>query len=448
LKSEDVLVLQRLGFPDVGSHRRFVSALAIDAVGSGIWMPLSLLYFLHQTSLGLVRLGLAMTVANALVIPVVPVIGSLVDRIGPRRVMQVGNAGAAVAFLLYPFAHAWWSVTLLVFCATATRSAFWGALGPMVTGLTRPGEREIWFGFLQAMRNGGYGVGGVLAAVALTEGTDAAFQGVVLANAASYVVAFVLMLGVAGGDRAARDPDSSTDSSTDGSTDGSTGGRRAGWWVAFADRGYRMLIAVIFCYALTETTLNVTMPVYFVDTLGLPGWVPGTVFVINTVMIGVGQGLVVRSMTGAVRRRVLLTAITFSAVSFVLMYAAHALAVVTGVVVVLVAAVVYTLGEMTAGPVVSALSAETPPPDQRGRYMAATQLAWSSSSAVAPLVWTTLLHHGPLAAWAGPVLLCVVWAGLVLLLARRMPQVSRPVTNVAEGEPGAVESTTEASSST
>jgi MFS family permease len=427
LKSEDDRVLQRLGFPDVGPHRRFVSALAIDAVGSGVWMPLSMLYFLHQTSLSLVQLGLAMTIANTLVIPAVPVLGSLVDRIGPKRVMQVGNAGAAAAFALYPFAHSLWAVTLLVFAATATRSAFWGALGPMVTTITRPGEREIWFGFLQAMRNAGYGIGGVLAAVALTVGTGAAFQAVVLANAASYVVAFGLMLGVAGGDRPEeRRADDEPP---------------AAWWRPFVDRGYRVLMLVIFCYALAETTLNVTMPVYFVDTLGLPGWVPGTVFVINTVMIGVGQGLVVRAMTGAVRRRVLLTAITFSAVSFVMLYAADALSVGTGVAVVLVAAVVYTLGEMTAGPVVAALSAETPPPDQRGRYMAATQLAWSSSSAVAPLLWSALLDRGALAAWVGPVLLCVVWAALVEVLAVRMPQVARPVTNVAEGEPGAVDPT-------
>ena len=29
-------MLQRLGFPAVGPHRRFVSALAIDALGSGV----------------------------------------------------------------------------------------------------------------------------------------------------------------------------------------------------------------------------------------------------------------------------------------------------------------------------------------------------------------------------------------------------------------------------
>src|SRR3954471_2023330 len=312
-KLEDDEVLKRLGFPDVGPHRRFVSALAIDALGSGIWMPLSMLYFLHQTSLSLVELGLAMTIANTIVIPVVPVIGSLVDRVGPRVVMQIGNAGAAAAFVLYPFAHSLVAVTVLVFFATGTRQAFWGALGPMVTQITRPGERELWFGFLQAMRNAGYGVGGVLAAVALTVGSGAAFQTVVLANAASYVLAFGLMLGVTGGGR-------TTEERTEGEA-------RAAWWRPFVDRGYRMLMLVIFCYALTETTLNVTMPVYFVDTLGLPGWVPGTVFVINTVMIGVGQGLVVRAMTDVVRRRVLLTAITFSAISFVMLYAAHALSV-------------------------------------------------------------------------------------------------------------------------
>jgi MFS family permease len=189
---------------------------------------------------------------------------------------------------------------------------------------------------------------------------------------------------------------------------------------------------VTFCYALVGTTLSVTMPVYFVDTLGLPGWLPGTVYVINTMMIGIGQGLVVRAMTGITRRRVQHVAVAFSAVSFVMLYAADRLTVVAAVVVVLVAAAVYTLGEMTAGPVVSALAAETPPPDQRGRYMAATQLAWGASGAVAPLLFTALLERGALAAWAGPLAICVLWAVLVEVLTHRMPQASQPVTNVAQ----------------
>jgi MFS family permease len=426
---EDERVLQRLGFPDVGPHRRFVSALAIDALGSGIWMPLSMLYFLHQTSLTLVQLGLAMTIANTVAMLVVPYLGSLVDRLGPKVVMQAGNAGAAAAFVLYPFAHSLVAVSVLVFCATATRQAFWGALGPMVTQITRPGEREMWFGFLSAMRNAGYGVGGVLAAVALTIGSDTAFQSVVVANAASYVVAFALMIAVVGGGR----PES-PDADAGAGADKVPGGA----WVAFTDRGYRTLIAVIFCYALATMTLNVTMPVYFVDSLGLPGWVPGTVFVINTLMIGIGQGLVVRAMTGSTRRKVLQAAVAFTVASYVLFYLAHGLSVAGGIVVVLVAAIVYTVAEMTAGPVVAALSAEAPPPDQRGRYMAATQLAWSAAAAVSPLLYAALLDRGALAAWGGPVVICLAWALLVEGLTRRMPRVGHPVTNRAEPvtEPG------------
>ena len=74
---------------------------------------------------------------------------------------------------------------------------------------------------------------------------------------------------------------------------------------------------------------------------------------------------------------------------------------------------------MTAGPIVSALSAEMPPPDQRGRYMAATQLAWSTSAAISPLLYSALLDRGALAAWAGPFAVCVVWLALVQVLARR-----------------------------
>jgi MFS family permease len=416
LKLQDVGVLQRLGFPEVGPHRRFVAALALDAIGSGIWMPLSMLYFLHQTSLGLVRLGLAMTIANTLVIPLVAYLGALVDRVGPKRVIQLGNAGAAMAFVLYPFAHSLAAVTVLVFAASLTRTAFWSALGPMVTQITEPGERELWFGFVQAMRNAGFGIGGVLAAVALTIGTDAAYQSVVLGNAVSYVAAFALMVGVAGGGRAA-----------------AARADRSSPWVAFGDRAYRVLVAVILCYALTGTTLSIAMPVYFVDGLGLPGWMPGTVYVINTVMIGVGQGLVVRRMTGVVRRRVLQAAVAFTAVSYLLLWSADLVTVEAGVVVVLVGAVVYTLGELTAGPVVAALSAEAAPSAQRGRFMAATQLAWSVASAIGPLLWSFLLARGAWAAWGASLVLCVVWSGLVHVLGARMPLAGRAVTNLAEG---------------
>ena len=44
-------MLTRLGFPRVGEHRRFVTAIVADTVGSGLFMPMTLLYFLAMTDL-------------------------------------------------------------------------------------------------------------------------------------------------------------------------------------------------------------------------------------------------------------------------------------------------------------------------------------------------------------------------------------------------------------
>lgn len=201
--------------------------------------------------------------------------------------------------------------------------------------------------------------------------------------------------------------------------------------MVLADRPYRWLIVSTFCYALGDQVLVVAMPVYFADLLDLPGWVPGAVFVINTVMVGFGQGLVVRAMTGVVRVRVLATAICFTSTSFVMLWLADALSVSVGLVVVLAGAVVYTLGELVAGPVVGALTAETPPAALRGRYLSANQLAWNASGALAPLVYTALLAHGSAPMWGGALALCAVWALVLLALRRRVPMVTRPVTNAA-----------------
>ena len=194
-------MLQRLGFPDVGRHRRFVSALGIDALGGGIWMPLSMLYFLRQTDLTLVELGLVMTVANLVVTPLVPYVGRLVDRVGPKSVMQSGNLIQAASFAAYPFVDSMLTVGIALGVSTVGRTMFWGSNGPLITQITQPGEREQWFGFVQAMRNAGMGVGGLLAGLALSIGTDAAYEAVVLANSASFVVAFLFMTGVTAGGR-------------------------------------------------------------------------------------------------------------------------------------------------------------------------------------------------------------------------------------------------------
>ena len=97
----------------------------------------------------------------------------------------------------------------------------------------------------------------------------------------------------------------------------------------------------------------------------------GALFTINTVMVGFGQGLLVRSLTGRVRNRVLLVANVAFGVSYVVLLGATRPRLVVATVLVLGGSAVYTLGELLGGPVLAALAAEAAPDHLRGRYLVA-----------------------------------------------------------------------------
>ncbi len=414
-------MLRRLGFPDVGTHRRFVTAIGIDAIGSGVWMPVSMIFFLATTDLSLVQVGLALSLSALLSLPAAILVGQQVDRLGSKTVLQAGNALQAASFLLYPFVDQVWSVALVVSASVIGRTAFWGSYAPLVTLISPPGERETWFGFLGALRNAGFAIGGVVAGVALTVDATQLYYAVALLNAASYVLSLVLMAGVNVHEEPiptarALDPGAVVD----------------GWGTVLRDRGYRWFIASNFCYAMTSSALNVAIPVYVVEMLGLPGWVSASVFVINTLLIGVGQGLVVQRMTGAVRARIVALGAVLTAASFLMLLGAEPLGVAAAIVVILVAAVVYTFGEMVGGPVLATLAAESPPPALRGRYVATWQLSWNAATGVAPLLYAWLLSRGSAPAMLGLTVIALAGALVTAPMRRRLAHADRRVTNRAD----------------
>jgi MFS family permease len=204
------------------------------------------------------------------------------------------------------------------------------------------------------------------------------------------------------------------------------------WGTVLADRQYRLLVATQLGYSLAMMVLNFAIPVYAVTVLGLPGWITGAVFVINTVMIGFGQGLVVLAMTGRVRWRILVLCQLVFAASWLLFLIAGEVSAVAAVALVLVGSVVYTGGELLGGPVLGALSAEAAPAYLRGRYLSLIQLAWNLAGTVSPVAMAWLLDRGTTPLWW--VMFAVSGMSVVtaLVLGRRMPKAALRVTNRAE----------------
>jgi MFS family permease len=410
-------MLHRLGFPSVGEHRRFVTAIAVDAVGSGVFMPVSMLYFLVATPLSLVQIGAAISIASAVSIPAGPVVGGIVDRVGAQRVLQVANVMQGLGFAAYLFVDSFTGVLLATVLVSIGRTSFWGSFGATVAAISRPGERELWFGFLGALRNVGFALGGLVSGLAITIGTETAYAAIVVANALSYGLAYVLLRAVPNTvvPHAPGDEDS-----------------REGWGVVLRDHRYSLLVLTQTSFSMSMMALNFAMPIYATQTLGLPGWVAGALFTINTVMVGFGQGLLVRSLTGAVRNRVLLVANLAFGVSYVVLLGATEASLVLATVLVLGGSAVYTLGEMLGGPVLAALAAEAAPDHLRGRYLAWNQVAWTVTGAAAPVTFAALLSQGAAVTWVSLMALSVVGGLLTVWLGRVLPQARQRITNRAE----------------
>ncbi|MFC6286572.1 MFS transporter [Nocardioides sp. GCM10027113] len=409
-------MLSRLGFPSLGHHRRFVTAIAVDAVGSGVFMPVTMLYFLAVTPLTLVEVGAAVSIASLVALPAGPLLGALVDRVSAKRVLLTGNALQGLGFAAYLVSESFGAVLLWTIVVTVGRTAFWGSYGNIVTVISLPGERERWFGFLGALRNVGFAVGGLAAGVAVSVGTDLAFHTVVALNAASYAVAWWLLLAV---------PDprpAATHEALPGT-----------WLDVLADRPYRLLVVAQVGYSLPMMILNFALPVYAVTVLGLPGWITGVVFTVNCLMVGVGQGLVVNAMTGRVRFRILLLTQAFFAASYVVWLGASVVPVAAAVVVMVLGGMVYTMAELMGGPVLAALGAEAAADHLRGRYLSLLQVAWNLSSTVAPVTFAWLLDRGPSPLWLVMLGFSAVSALVVHRLGRVLPHAGERVTNrVAE----------------
>ncbi|WP_281280911.1 MFS transporter [Nocardioides guangzhouensis] len=289
--------------------------------------------------------GAAISIASAASIPAGSVVGGIVDRVGAQRVLQVANLAQGVGFAAYLVVDSFTGVLLSTVLVSVGRTAFWGSFGATVAVISRPGERGLWFGFLGALRNVGFALGGLVSGLAISIGTETAYAAIVVANAVSYALAYLLLRAV---------PNTVVHSTYD------AGERREGWGVVLRDRRYGLLVLTQAAFSMSMMALNFAMPIYATETLGLPGWVAGALFTINTVMVGCGQGLLVRSLTGRVRNRVLLVANLAFAASYVVLLGATRASVVAATLLVLGGVAIYSPGEMLGGPVLADTGASSP----------------------------------------------------------------------------------------
>ncbi|SEM59727.1 MFS transporter [Streptacidiphilus jiangxiensis] len=396
----------RFGLPDLRGNGRFVAANAIDSLGNGLMMSFPVVFFARTTSLSLVQIGTALTLGQLLAIPAPAVVGALVDRLGARRVVVAGNLVSAAGFALYLGAHATWAIIAAVLVVQCGGSAYWTSSRSLVVLAAREGDRAAWFAFTRALRNIGAGAGAAGGALALGIGSTAGLRGVVVADAASFVLAAWLLATwcprSAHPDVPRTTTHSDPHSAPHPAPHPASAERRApgsGYLTVLRDRTYLRLVAANVSFVFAALMPSLLLAVYVTRTLRTGAWLVGVLIVVNTALVATvqtpaGRLTARRSRTRTVRLAAMLNAVAFAA--FATLQWAPAWLLPLGAV---GAMLLFTAAEVIGSTPMSELSVDLSRVDLQGRYQAAFQLSWTLGGAVAPLVFTILLSAGPTWPW-------------------------------------------------
>ncbi|MDA8434967.1 MAG: MFS transporter [Actinomycetales bacterium] len=387
------------------SLTRMLAGLGASSLGGGLTMALFVVYLHSVREFSLQTAGLVLTYQALLGLVLAPLVGVLVDRIGPQPVLLVAclvEAAATFAFgLVTTVPQAIGVATVMAVGNAGT----WPPQAALLSRLSRPETRQRVFGLQFMLLNLGLGLGGLVGASILDVTHPATFTAMYTINALSYVAYFVAVATL----RGVSGPEAHPPDEGDG-----PGGYRE---VMGDARLRRYVLGALVMLTCGYGSMDSGLPAFMTTVAHLPVNAIGVVFFLNTLIIVVAQVWVLKRIEGRSRTRLLsVAALVWGSFWLVVALSAGFTPVVAGIMIALGFGV-FALGEMIFSPVGPSLINSFAPPHLRGRYNAVGGLTWGVSSAIGPAVAGVVIGGGWGVAWAlGLALGCVVAAVILYSL--------------------------------
>ncbi len=336
--------------------------------GAGLFLPLSLLFFVAYKEVPAAVAGSAVTFGSLASFLFIPACGRMVQWLGPKACMIASNALSAAGYGVFFLGDGFAPIsTAAVLVMVADR--LYGAAWPTtIARIARPGEMTQWFSFVNFLRTTCLGLGSVVSTGLLAfVGTQGLAVALVL-NVVSSLVAGGLVFLV-------RIPPARTSSESR---------RRSTVVQVMRDREFMSLVTSQTLLSAAWLIPAVAFPIYLVEVLDQSPFWPTVVIAVRYGVIALLQVPLAARVASWSRSRVLLYAIGAVGAAIVMTLAIpstpHAA---QGVVATLVAAVLAT-AELASKPTAAAAAVSLAPTGDEGPYMAVFQLTWTLAYAVGP----------------------------------------------------------------
>lgn len=362
-------------FPPFPGSAGFLTAISVDAIGTGLALPVTVLFFNRGAGLSLGSIGTALGIASIVSLALLPLWGRLVDQISAKPAIILIFAIRALGFGSYLFVRNAAELILAAGVVAACDRAWPVASQAMISGSVAADRRSVWFGGSKAIRNGGMALGGVLAGLALAVGPNglvAACRALVIGNCASFVVSAALCGKLpAGQRRAAAQPE-----------------RRS--WAVLHDRKTRLFLVCVtpscFCYV----ALLVLSPIWAAEAARKATWIASALLTTNALFILFCQIPISKRVRTAPDMRITAVGSGLLAVSYLIFAGAPVFHSTQPLIAVSIAAmVVFSAGIALFYPSSSSALLDMAPRHLSGQYLAAYQAVFGLAYVIGPpvLLW-------------------------------------------------------------
>lgn len=369
------------------SRRALLVALALDNAGSGLFLPLTIVFLHRVGGLPIDKAGFAVALGTLLGVTAPPLAGRLVDGVGPRRVVVISLLLQAAGTLGYLVVRDWRLVAVAAALVAVGTQTFYSSLFALIADVHEGGPKDHAFARVGQIRSAAFGAGALLAAGLLSISGGAGLRMAAVVDAATFLLAAGLLA-------VAVHPNPQPGPAATGSRMDTAGRHRR---TVTADPPYLALIVLSSFVALSGDVFLVGLPIYALEDLATPSWLPGACLALLTAVTALGGTAAVRA-TARYRRSTVIAAgaglsVAWALIALLALTVSRPAAVgllLAGSAVEAAAALLY--GRMNA------LAEATTRPEHRGRYLAAFQMAFTTAALIAPAV-VGLSAHGAGLPW-------------------------------------------------
>lgn len=351
------------------SRFALLAGLAIDNLGSGLFLPLGLLYATRVVGLEVDAAGVVVAAATMLGFAVPPLAGRMMHRFGPRFVVVAAQLLQGVGALGYLYAFNALGVFVVAGLMSVGTQLFYCSVFVLIADVSTNEAKERPFALVAMVRSAAFGLGSLGAALLLTWESDTALRLLVGLDALTFVVAALLLAAFVVTEQVEHDA-----------------GIAIGSLTVLRDSRYRALIVSVCLVGLAVDFALVGTPVFVLDVLEGPAWLPGALLAGGTVLSSVYGVKVVDALRGYRRTRSLQAGAWLFVVWGVLTIVMIRVPAAWMVPYAFVTWVLMVAGTKVFFPVAGALSEALPPRDGRAGYMATYQYAFTTAQVLAPAV--------------------------------------------------------------